>query len=120
MTVRFCALFVSIEQELTDILVEIENDLRISQSPELEPTFFELVTLTQAFQISDLIIIPGRPSMRTTAFAFCIAKKKMIADSNKTRIFFFSLEMTTHQLLDYSSVCGGGARETSRWVHART
>lgn len=88
---------ISIEQGLTDILFEIEKGLRISQTPGLKTTFFELDILTQGFQSSELIIIAGRPSMGKTAFAFNIAKN--IANNHQAGVIFFSLEMTRQQLL---------------------
>ena len=88
---------VSVEQGLTDLLLDIEKGLRTSETPGLKTTFIELDSLTQGFQDSDLIIIAGRPSMGKTAFAFNIGKN--IANDQKVGVIFFSLEMTRQQLL---------------------
>ena len=88
---------INIRQGLNDILLEIENGLRTSQTPGLKTTFSELDGLTQGFQNSDLIIIAGRPSMGKTAFAFTLGKN--IASNHKIGVIFFSLEMTRQQLL---------------------
>nr|WRW10584.1 replication helicase subunit [Ascoseira mirabilis] len=88
---------ISVEQGLCQILIEIENGLKIPKSPGLKTTFIEFDILTQGFQNSDLIIIAGRPSMGKTAFAFNLAKN--IAQNQDIGIVFFSLEMTRQQLL---------------------
>nr|YP_005090116.1 DNA replication helicase [Fucus vesiculosus]CAX12502.1 DNA replication helicase [Fucus vesiculosus] len=88
---------ISVEQGLQQIIREIEQGLKIPQTPGLKTTFIQLDILTQGFQNSDLIIIAGRPSMGKTAFAFNLAKN--IAQYHNTGVVFFSLEMTRQQLL---------------------
>jgi len=59
--------------------------------------FYDLDTITQGFQKSDLIIIAGRPSMGKTAFCLNIAIN--IIKTNSIPILFFSLEMSKEQLI---------------------
>ena len=59
--------------------------------------FYDLDSLTQGFQKSDLIIIAGRPSMGKTAFGLNIASN--IIKSSKLPILFFSLEMSKEQIM---------------------
>ena len=59
--------------------------------------FYDLDSLTQGFQKSDLIIIAGRPSMGKTAFGLNIAVN--IIRSSKLPVLFFSLEMSKDQIL---------------------
>ena len=59
--------------------------------------FYNLDSLTQGFQKSDLIIIAGRPSMGKTALGLNIALNT-IQDS-KLPVLFFSLEMSKEQIM---------------------
>jgi len=59
--------------------------------------FYDLDSLTQGFQRSDLIIIAGRPSMGKTALGLNIAAN--IIKSSKLPVLFFSLEMSKEQIL---------------------
>jgi replicative DNA helicase len=59
--------------------------------------FYDLDSLIQGFQKSDLIIIAGRPSMGKTAFGLNIAAN--IIKSSKLPILFFSLEMSKEQIM---------------------
>jgi len=59
--------------------------------------FYDLDSMTQGFQKSDLIIIAGRPSMGKTAFSLNIAVN--IVKKQKLPILFFSLEMSKQQLI---------------------
>ena len=58
--------------------------------------FFDLDSLTQGFQKSDLIIIAGRPSMGKTALALNIGLN--IIKNSQIPVLFFSLEMSKEQL----------------------
>jgi len=61
------------------------------------PTGFDkLDELTSGFQLSDLIIIAGRPSMGKTAFALNIACHAAV--TSKVPVAVFSLEMSKEQL----------------------
>jgi len=59
--------------------------------------FYELDSLTQGFQKSDLIILAGRPAMGKTAFSLNLTMTA-IRDS-KLPILFFSLEMSKEQIV---------------------
>jgi replicative DNA helicase len=74
------------------------------KTKSLKPTFYglpsgfyDLDSLTQGFQKSDLIIIAGRPSMGKTAFGLNIAIN--IIRNSKLPVLFFSLEMSKDQIL---------------------
>lgn len=59
--------------------------------------FYDLDSITQGFQKSDLIIIAGRPSMGKTSFALNIVSN--IIKNSKLPIIFFSLEMSKEQIM---------------------
>ena len=63
----------------------------------LSTGFYDLDSMTQGFQKSDLIIIAGRPSMGKTAFSLNIAIN--IIKNQKMPVLFFSLEMSRQQLI---------------------
>ena len=63
----------------------------------LSSGFYDLDSLTQGFQKSDLIIIAGRPSMGKTAFGLNIASN--LIKISKLPILFFSLEMSKEQIM---------------------
>jgi len=63
----------------------------------LSSGFYDLDSLTQGFQKSDLIIIAGRPSMGKTALGLNIAIN--IIKNLKLPVLFFSLEMSKEQIM---------------------
>ncbi|MBQ0072845.1 MAG: replicative DNA helicase [Prevotella sp.] len=67
--------------------------------------YHELDKITSGWQLSDLIIIAGRPAMGKTSFALSLAKN--IAIDNREPVAFFSLEMNNVQLVNrlISNVC---------------
>jgi replicative DNA helicase len=84
-----------------ELLNEIFFDLKkksLSPSPSgLLSGFYDLDSLTQGFQKSDLIIIAGRPSTGKTALSLTIARN-IIKDVNLP-VLFFSLEMSKEQIM---------------------
>ena len=62
----------------------------------LSSGFYDLDSLTQGFQKSDLIIVAGRPSMGKTAFCLNVATN--VVKNSKLPVLFFSLEMSKEQL----------------------
>ena len=81
---------------LSHVFLELKKR---SQNPTLagiSSGFFDLDSLTQGFQKSDLIIIAGRPSMGKTALALNIGLN--IIKSSQIPVLFFSLEMSKEQL----------------------
>ena len=59
--------------------------------------FYELDSLTQGFQKSDLIILAGRPAMGKTALSLNIVMTAI--RESKLPILFFSLEMSKEQII---------------------
>jgi replicative DNA helicase len=59
--------------------------------------FYELDSLTQGFQKSDLIILAGRPAMGKTAFSLNLTMTAI--RESKLPILFFSLEMSKEQII---------------------
>jgi replicative DNA helicase len=79
------------------VLVELKKKALKPDLPGLTSGFYDLDSLTQGFQKSDLIILAGRPSMGKTAFALNITEN--ILKKHKVPIIFFSLEMSKEQLI---------------------
>jgi replicative DNA helicase len=84
-----------------ELLNEIFFDLKkksLSPNPSgLFSGFYDLDSLTQGFQKSDLIIIAGRPSTGKTALSLTIALH--ILKTFKLPVLFFSLEMSKEQIM---------------------
>lgn len=90
-------------KDLKPLLHEAYERLEaLSQSPhEIRgiPTGFKgLDNLLAGFQPSDLIILAARPSVGKTALALDIARRTAI--DHQTPVGIFSLEMSSHQLVD--------------------
>ena len=82
---------------LSNILIKLkENSLNPGLSG-LSSGFYDLDIATQGFQLSDLIIIAGRPSTGKTAL--CLNFAINIIKSTNLPIIFFSLEMSKEQLM---------------------
>lgn len=82
---------------LNSIFLDLQTKSLNSALSGLSSGFYDLDSLTQGFQKSDLIIIAGRPSMGKTALGLNIASN-IIKDS-KLPILFFSLEMSKEQIM---------------------
>ena len=84
----------------TELLSNIFLDLKYKSLnpilPGLASGFYDLDSITQGFQKSDLIIIAGRPSMGKTAI--CLNMAINILKLYKYPVLFFSLEMSKEQL----------------------
>lgn len=84
-----------------ELFRKVINDLKKKclqpSLPGLSSGFYDLDSITQGFQNSDLIIIAGRPSMGKTAF--CLKLAVNILKNYKLPILFFSLEMSKEQLI---------------------
>lgn len=61
--------------------------------------FPSLDKLTYGWQQSDLIILAARPSVGKTAFALNLARNAVMHPTKPTAVAFFSLEMSTSQLV---------------------
>ena len=79
------------------IFLELKQKALNPALPGLASGFYDLDSLTQGFQKSDLIILAGRPSMGKTAFVLNITEN--ILKNYKVPIIFFSLEMSKEQLI---------------------
>lgn len=88
--------FEDIKDLAPEFLINYAKDLK-NKKQGLKTGHPSLDKITTGFHDSDLIIIGARPSMGKTAFALDIAYK--IAKMKKGKVLFFSLEMTSHQLV---------------------
>lgn len=79
------------------IFLELKEKAFKPTLPGLASGFYDLDSLTQGFQKSDLIILAGRPSMGKTAFVLNLTEN--ILKNYKLPIIFFSLEMSKEQLI---------------------
>ncbi len=89
-------LFSSVEL-LNNIFFELKEKSLNPKLPGLESGFYDLDSLTQGFQKSDLIIIAGRPSMGKTALGLTVTLN--IIKNSKSPVLFFSLEMSKEQIM---------------------
>jgi replicative DNA helicase len=82
---------------LNDIFSELKSKALDSKLPGIPSGFYDLDSLTQGFQKSDLVIIAGRPSMGKTALGLNIASN--VIKNSKLPVLFFSLEMSKEQIM---------------------
>ena len=90
------------QEEITQLMREAIKEIEIAKDSDTKmrgvPSgFTELDRVTNGFQKSDLIILASRPGMGKTAFALTLARN--MAVSFNTPIAFFSLEMSSIQLV---------------------
>lgn len=81
----------------SNVLLELKEKALKPELPGFASGFYDLDSLTQGFQKSDLIILAGRPSMGKTAFVLNIAEN--IIKKYRVPVLFFSLEMSKEQLI---------------------
>jgi replicative DNA helicase len=79
------------------VFLDLKQKALKPELPGLASGFYDLDSLTQGFQKSDLVIVAGRPSMGKTAFVLNITEN--ILKNYKLPIIFFSLEMSKEQLI---------------------
>jgi replicative DNA helicase len=82
---------------LDNILLELKKKSLNPTLPGLPSGFYDLDSLTQGFQKSDLIIIAGRPSMGKTAL--CLNIGLNVIKNSKLPVLIFSLEMSKEQIM---------------------
>ena len=82
---------------VNNIFFELKTKSLNPKLSGLKSGFYDLDSLTQGFQKSDLIIIAGRPSMGKTALSLNIAAN--IIKNSKLPVIFFSLEMSKEQIM---------------------
>ena len=80
----------------SSIFFELQQKSSQSILGGLPSGFYDLDSLTQGFQKSDLIIVAGRPSMGKTALCLNMALNSI--KSSQLPVLFFSLEMSKEQL----------------------
>ena len=88
---------ISSAELLTNIFSELTKKSLNPSLPGLSSGFYELDSVTQGFQKSDLIIIAGRPVMGKTALSLNIALN--ILKNYNLPVLFFSLEMSKEQIM---------------------
>jgi len=81
---------------LSNIFLDLKYKSLNPILPGLESGFYDLDSITQGFQKSDLIIVAGRPSMGKTAI--CLNMATNIIKLYKYPVLFFSLEMSKEQV----------------------
>jgi replicative DNA helicase len=82
---------------LNNIFLELKSKSLDPKLSGVASGFYDLDSLTQGFQKSDLIILAGRPSMGKTALSLNIASN--IIKHSKLPVLFFSLEMSKEQIM---------------------
>jgi len=82
---------------LNNIFLELKSKSLDPKLSGIASGFYDLDSLTQGFQKSDLIILAGRPSMGKTALSLNIASN--IIKNSKLPVLFFSLEMSKEQIM---------------------
>ena len=82
---------------MSNVFLDLKHKSLNPVLPELASGFYDLDSLTQGFQKSDLIIVAGRPLMGKTAFCLNIAIT--VLKNYKCPVLFFSLEMSKEQLI---------------------
>ena len=82
---------------LNSIFLDLKEKALNPKLLGLSSGFYELDSLTQGFQKSDLIILAGRPAMGKTALSLNIMMTGI--RESKLPILFFSLEMSKEQII---------------------
>ena len=88
---------VSSSELLSTIFLDLKEKSLNPKLLGLPSGFYELDSMTQGFQKSDLIILAGRPAMGKTALSLNIVLN--IIKQSKFPILFFSLEMSKEQII---------------------
>lgn len=91
--------FTAIKEELTEAWERLESLQKHTGAMRGVPSGFPaLDSMLSGFQKSDLIILAARPSIGKTTLALDIARQTSVR--HKTPVGFFSLEMSSQQLVD--------------------
>ena len=92
--------FDDIDSVLVKTLEKIEDMRSRSEDITGVPTGFpKLDALTYGWQPTDLIVLAARPSVGKTAFALNLARAAALHPTKPTAVGFFSLEMSSSQLV---------------------
>ena len=90
---------VRIKKLISDALLQIEEAGKREDSLSGVPSgYSQLDRITSGWQPSDLVIVAARPSMGKTAFVLSMARN--IAVNHERPVAFFSLEMSSLQLVN--------------------
>ncbi len=90
--------FTPLREVIKDSIETIDNLYQRKENiTGIATGYRELDLRTAGLQISDLIVIAGRPSMGKSALASCIAEHAAVVE--KMPVAFFSLEMSKEQLV---------------------
>jgi replicative DNA helicase len=81
------------DEVFQDMISKIKKD----ESLGLKSSYYDLDSIVQGFQKSDLVIIAGRPSMGKTAFALNLGKN--IVSNYNIPLVLFTLEMSRQQII---------------------
>lgn len=91
----------TLEAEMAKRLVRIEELRKTGEHVTGVPTGFDsLDAVTHGWQPTDLVILAARPSVGKTALALNFARNAALHMKKKTKVGFFSLEMSAGQLTD--------------------
>lgn len=92
--------FSRMDDVIIQTMARIEDMRKRSEDITGVPTGFPLLDkVTYGWQATDLIILAARPSVGKTAFALNLARAAAMDPNRKTAVAFFSLEMSSSQLV---------------------
>lgn len=92
--------YTNLQTGLVAAITKIEELRANDESITGIPTGYKkLDAITHGWQNTDLIILAARPSVGKTAFALNLARNAAVNPYKKTNVGFFSLEMSTSQLI---------------------
>ena len=82
---------------MDDVFQDMVQKVQKDKSLGLKSSYFDLDSIIQGFQKSDLVIIAGRPSMGKTAFALNLGRN--IVTNYNVPLIIFTLEMSRQQII---------------------
>jgi replicative DNA helicase len=82
---------------MDDVFQDMANKIKKDESLGLKSFYYDLDSIIQGFQNSDLIIIAGRPSMGKTAFSLNLGRN--IVKNYNVPLIVFTLEMSRQQII---------------------
>jgi len=82
---------------MDDVFKDMVSQIKNKESLGLKSSYYDLDSIVQGFQKSDLVIIAGRPSMGKTAFSLNLGKN--IVTNYNVPLVIFTLEMSRQQII---------------------